>query len=420
MVANTRAEPGPLQAPPTFPQVAPAAGRTSGPPSQNFGIPSQRPPPSRFNQTVGLAQQPQQQQQLPPMLNPLGYPQMQQPQMQPHGPQHGSNDFSFNETIGLQQPGQTSAPPNDPNDYGRAMSNPPQDYVPRSGPHPTGPSGDFIPRNSARQLPTVNRGGMPAYDNRTMTAQRYKRRPPMWVVAALSCSIALLIAGVVIAVISSTSSPSAPKGTAPSPTAGSVAGVSGTGAGPFSSARTAFNNLVNQPGSTLVPPGAPPSVVTAPQITGAAPVPTAPGTAAAPQPQPAAAQPAAAPPAAAQPVQPAVAAVAPAAAVPSPAAQPAAPQPVRPSPVAAAPAPAAPPKPTAAKPALGAITVVCMPKCDQIVDNGTSLGAGHIFNRPVPSGRHVLQLSAPNGARKNLVVEVAPEQTKEVRMSMDK
>ena len=37
-----------------------------------------------------------------------------------------------------------------------------------------------------------------------------------------------------------------------------------------------------------------------------------------------------------------------------------------------------------------------------------------------PAGRHVLQLSAPNGSRKNLVVEVAPEQTKEVRMSMDK
>ena len=78
-------------------------------------------------------------------------------------------------------------------------------------------------------------------------------------------------------------------------------------------------------------------------------------------------------------------------------------------------------EPATKKPAaLGAITVVCMPKCDQIIDNGTSLGPGHIFNRPVPAGRHVLQLSAPNGSRKNLVVEVAPEQTKEVRMSMDK
>jgi hypothetical protein len=61
-----------------------------------------------------------------------------------------------------------------------------------------------------------------------------------------------------------------------------------------------------------------------------------------------------------------------------------------------------------------------MPKCDQIVDNGTPLGPGHIFNRPVPAGRHVLQLSAPNGVKKNLVIEVVGDQTKEVRMSMDK
>ena len=45
------------------------------------------------------------------------------------------------------------------------------------------------------------------------------------------------------------------------------------------------------------------------------------------------------------------------------------------------------PPPAAKKPAaLGAITVVCMPKCDQIIDNGASLGPGHIFNRPVPVG----------------------------------
>jgi hypothetical protein len=84
-------------------------------------------------------------------------------------------------------------------------------------------------------------------------------------------------------------------------------------------------------------------------------------------------------------------------------------------------APAAAPAPTAPKPAaLGAITVVCLPKCDQITDNGAALGPGHIFNRPVPAGKHVLQLSAPNGVRKNLIVEVSPDQTKEVRMAMDK
>ena len=68
---------------------------------------------------------------------------------------------------------------------------------------------------------------------------------------------------------------------------------------------------------------------------------------------------------------------------------------------------------------MGALTVVCMPRCDRIVDNGVSLGSGHIFNRPVPVGRHVLQLAASNGARKNLVVEVTAGQTKEVRESMD-
>jgi hypothetical protein len=69
---------------------------------------------------------------------------------------------------------------------------------------------------------------------------------------------------------------------------------------------------------------------------------------------------------------------------------------------------------------MGAITVVCMPKCDQIVDNGTPLGPGHIFNRPVPSGRHVLVLSAPNGVKKTMQVEVQPEVTREVRISMEK
>ncbi|HVJ88422.1 MAG TPA: hypothetical protein VM580_01385, partial [Labilithrix sp.] len=68
---------------------------------------------------------------------------------------------------------------------------------------------------------------------------------------------------------------------------------------------------------------------------------------------------------------------------------------------------------------VGTLTVVCIPKCDQIVDNGTSLGPGHIFNRPVPAGRHALVLSA-NGVKKALVVDVLPDRSKEVRISMDK
>lgn len=64
--------------------------------------------------------------------------------------------------------------------------------------------------------------------------------------------------------------------------------------------------------------------------------------------------------------------------------------------------------------------MVCTPKCDQTVDNGSPLGPGHIFNRPVAAGRHVLQLSAPNGVKKSVTVEVPADQPKEVRMPMDK
>jgi serine/threonine protein kinase len=403
MVANTRGEGNPLQAPPTFPQVSPAAGRSNAPaPSQR------RAGPQPFAQTAALGSQ------VPQMLNPLGFP--QHPSQQSLA-RSGEMPFGNNETMGMPQ-GHSgmSHPPgaHDPQDYQqRGMIAQAQDFNPRSGPHPTGESGQFIPRHSQRMAPPNMRMGAPTYDNRTMTAQRYKRRPPMWVVAALSCSIALLIAGVVIAIVSSTGN-TPPKGAGVSSPSGSVAGgpnsppsgaASAAGTGPFSSAKAAFNAVVSQPGSSATPPGAPPGsppgAVTAPPVMTAAvtPDPT-PATPAVASPTPAVA--AAAPP-------PAAPVIAPAQTQPRPAAPPV---------VVASPPP---PAPTVRKPAaLGAITVVCMPKCDQIIDNGTPLGPGHIFNRPVPSGRHVLQLSAPNGARKNLVVEVAPEQTKEVRMSMDR
>src|SRR5204863_486738 len=101
------------------------------------------------------------------------------------------------------------------------------------------------PASRATDVPASTRGGttlprvavQTAHDNRTMTAQRFKRRPPMWVVAALSCSIALLIAGVVIAILSTTTGPSS--STKPQGSNGSAAVGS---AGPFTSARSAFNS----------------------------------------------------------------------------------------------------------------------------------------------------------------------------------
>ena len=67
----------------------------------------------------------------------------------------------------------------------------------------------------------------------------------------------------------------------------------------------------------------------------------------------------------------------------------------------------------------GALSVVCLPKCDHVFDNGNDLGAGNVFNRPVPAGMHVLSLTAPNGVKKTLVIDVPADQTKVVRVSMD-
>ncbi len=383
VVGNARNPPaGPLHAPPTFP------------------APQTQPP--AFVSTVQMSGG------APPMQ--VGYPQPAR-----------SGEFAFAETLGMAQPPMN--PVFDPADQTRLGAPQPADAFGRPPPGP-GPGMDYLgqmPGPSQRMQPTVSR--MPvSYDNRTMTVDRFRRRPPMWVVAALSCSIALLIAGVVIAVVSSTgATSSAGKTVAP---AGSVAGSSG---GPFAATKAAFTTVVGQPPAAAVSPAVPSGAVS-PTTTTAAPPQSAPSPspgagATPPTPRPTAAENAAA--ATAAPPSPAVRPVAPpptAAATPtsSPAATA---RPITTTPTTAAAAQPVPTATTARKPAaggMGAITIVCMPKCDQITDNGTALGPGHIFNRPVSSGRHVLGLSAPNGVRKNMVVEVPPGETKEVRISMDK
>lgn len=91
------------------------------------------------------------------------------------------------------------------------------------------------------------------------------------------------------------------------------------------------------------------------------------------------------------------------------------PPPLPPAPVAV---PA--PEPVRATPpaaATGALTVVCMPKCESVVMDGTSLGAGHIFNRPTATGRHVLQLGM-GAVRKTVVIDVRRNELKDVRVHM--
>ncbi|MDB4943586.1 MAG: serine/threonine protein kinase, partial [Labilithrix sp.] len=235
VVATTRAEPSPLQAPPMFP---------TGPGRSNAPSPSSSPvlQPARTTSRSPAAPPPLGRNafgQGPPSMPPQnGFP-------PPHGsfggmrPDQASGEISFAETMGM----------------GSAPQNPELRQVSSSAfaPMPTGPS-ELNPRASARVAPTMNRLNAPTYDNRTMTAQRFKRRPPMWVVAALSCSVALLIAGVVIAILSS-ASPAAP--TSRPATATSAASAAG---GPFTSARAAFNGVAgSQQGSSLPSP-----VITAP------------------------------------------------------------------------------------------------------------------------------------------------------------
>ncbi len=392
IVANTREQAQQQNGSGAFPPP-PAAGRNVIPGPQPAPSPP-RPPPQRFAQTAGI-----------PQTSPLGGLPPQQ-QQQGFAPQY-TGEVPFADPMAQSQPlpmmGASTG------DYGQQpdfSGSGAHGTFPRQV-HPTGQSGEFIPRQgpSNRMQPTVPRMG--GHDNRTMTAQRFKRRPPMWVVAALSCSIALLIAGVVIAIISTTSSPpprqaSDPRTTGTTATAGQV-----NASGPFTAARTAFNTVVTPPPPTA--PTAPPTAMTPP---GSVPPIADPNGTANANANGAVTAPVVPP---VVPPQPTTQPTAPATAQTAATRPTATPTPV-PVPV---PTPA--PTPSAKKPgALGAITVVCMPKCDQIVDNGTPLGPGHIFNRPVPSGRHVLALSAPNGVKKTLTVEVLPENTREVRISMDK
>ena len=66
---------------------------------------------------------------------------------------------------------------------------------------------------------------------------------------------------------------------------------------------------------------------------------------------------------------------------------------------------------------LGGITIVCLPACSQVLDNGSALGPSPIFARPVQSGPHNLTLVS-GGNKKSVKVTVTPGKTSEVREAM--
>ncbi len=278
------------------------------------------------------------------------------------------------------------------------------------------------------------------------------RRPPMWVLIAVSCSVALLVAGIFAVIISIASAP-APKprvvktvssagtvvvgsgtGASPAPSPGPSAGGSSVGVAngktvpnPFTTARVQFTQIVGGGGPTGMNGVTAPTPSGATTTTSATPSTSAASTNSDPNAggQPIAdpnanagggAQPAAQPQPTPQPAsQPGTQ---PIAAQPQPAPQPG----PRPQPVAAQPQPVPQPAPQpAGQPAktgeLGGITIVCLPACSQVLDNGAALGPSPIFARPVPSGPHTLTLVS-GGNKKSVKVTVTPGKTSEVREAM--
>jgi len=241
------------------------------------------------------------------------------------------------------------------------------------------------PQQPTSRLPSLPRFFRTDADNRTVTARSLRRGPPIWAVAVGSGFVALLIVGVIYAILAQTSSPPATvsqnetgvgtatgtpptgrgAGTGLAPTTTTTASLASSAAtGPFGFMRAGFVTATGT-GAATATPGS--SV-------------TPPTTAA-----PTAAIPPATPPAAT------VAADAPSVPVTQ---LPTATPPATPPPAAARPPPVAT---RSDKPPQGLLTVTCKPQiCDEVTDNGKPLGTAPFFRKPVPAGEHRIQLKAHN------------------------
>jgi len=56
----------------------------------------------------------------------------------------------------------------------------------------------------------------------------------------------------------------------------------------------------------------------------------------------------------------------------------------------------------------GYATIVCAPRCVEIVADGTSLGASPLIEVPFAAGEHRLELRGPGGVTKTVVILVEP------------
>jgi hypothetical protein len=258
----------------------------------------------------------------------------------------------------------------------------------------------------ARMLPTVPRLGR---DAPTVTAQAVKQRKTTFFLAiGGAVFFGLVLVGVIIAVAVSSSSGgnAAPK----VPGSASVASGAGTalpgtgGAGPFASTRGALREALAPPSAEppplQLPPQTPPPAL---DMTGTPDVPPSPST------------PDTTSGAGTSPSAPPSAQVTPTAQAPQPVTP--TPQPVTPTPQPVTPTPTS--KATASSTPAGTATlsIVCLPACSQIFDNGSPVGPSPSFGRTVPSGSHVIRGVNGKNSRTE-TVRLKPGESQTLRLSV--
>ncbi len=294
-------------------------------------------------------------------------------------------------------------------DYGLG-SGPRPALSPDGPPYPTFPEplGAVVPpRQPSATQPRLF--APPGPGQMTQTAQALKRRVPMWLVALSSGLAALFVAGIVFLIVTRATTSGTPpaasnstRATAsasvalPTPTSTPSASTSAATApaGPlFGSARQGFLATIVAPAPSTMAP-TPPSSASAtsdmnidePTVVPATAAPTVDNP---PPPTP----------------------------TPPPRSASRTPPPPQPQPQ---PAPRRVPSSSSdsSSNAQGQLTVICIPACTQVFDNGKALGSSPIFKQAVNVGSHRLKLVGDGGYTKVVSVTVVVDQLSVVRQSM--
>jgi serine/threonine-protein kinase len=217
-------------------------------------------------------------------------------------------------------------------------------------------------------------------DQRTVTAQALKKRIPLWAVAAGSAAMGLVAFAVVVLLLSRGTHPSATAKPAASASASTSVVVVST-PGPFVSARSEFASAVGSSSSQVDNATSPPPAA----ASASAPAAPPPSATASEQPIPTAnigSLPTAPPPRGASPHT--------------------------------VPISVAAPAPAAAGGSSGTLKVICFPGCDQVVDNGASLGPSPVVRHNASVGSHRIKLVWSDSSKVVSAIVIA-DQTATVR-----